>query len=313
MKKIVCLMLLSFSLSLTAFGQQSMSDTQVLQYVMQQKKMGKAESEIAQELLKKGATLEQIQNMRQKYAKQLEQSGMGQAADQAIGDATDRMRKNNGALREVETDPKAQQMRRQQMMQNRPDSWLYGDDMSMYQSPDSVYFGKKEEGKKVFGRDIFNNKSLTFEPVMNIATPQNYVLGPGDQVIIDVYGDTQKSEQLTVSPDGNVTVPGYGPIHVSGLSVASAHSQISKKLGTYYESSQIKVTVSRRLVPIPSVPSPPSSMPSIWRVVSATSVRSVASRSSARVVRSRWSMSMSSSSMDVWQAMSACRTMMSSR
>ena len=238
-------MLLSFSLSLTAFGQQSMSDTQILQYVMQQKKLGKAESEIAQELLKKGATLEQIQNIRQKYAKQLEQAGMGQAADQAIGDATDRMRKNNGALREVETDPKAQQMRRQQMMQNRPDSWLYGDDMSMYQSPDSVYFGKKEEGKKVFGRDIFNNKSLTFEPVMNIATPQNYVLGPGDQVIIDVYGDTQKSEQLTVSPDGNVTVPGYGPIHVSGLSVASAHSQISKKLGTYYESSQIKVTVGQ--------------------------------------------------------------------
>ena len=65
-------MLLSFSLSLTAFGQQSMSDTQVLQYVMQQKKLGKAESEIAQELLKKGATLEQIQNIRQKYAKQLE-------------------------------------------------------------------------------------------------------------------------------------------------------------------------------------------------------------------------------------------------
>ena len=75
MKKIVCLMLLSMSLSLTAFGQQSMSDTQVLQYVMQQKKLGKAESEIAQELLKKGATLEQIQNIRQKYAKQLEQAG----------------------------------------------------------------------------------------------------------------------------------------------------------------------------------------------------------------------------------------------
>ena len=134
MKKIVCLMLLSMSLSLTAFGQQSMSDTQVLQYVMQQKKMGKAESEIAQELLKKGATLEQIQNIRQKYAKQLEQAGMGQATDQAIGDAS-RMRKNN-APEKVD-----QRQHQQQMMQNRPDSWLYGDDMSMYQSPDSVYFG----------------------------------------------------------------------------------------------------------------------------------------------------------------------------
>lgn len=233
------------SLSLQGYAQ-SMSDTQILQYVMQQKKLGKAESDIAQELLKKGATLEQIQKMRQKYASQLEKTGMGQTADKAIGDATDRMRKNNGALREVDMDPKAQQMRQQQMMMNRPDGWLYGDDMSMFQSPDSLYFSKPEEkGKKVFGRDIFNNKSLTFEPVMNIATPQNYVLGPGDQLIIDVYGDTQKSEQLTVSPDGDVNVPDYGPVHVAGLSVSAAQSKVRSKLGTYYASSDIRVTVGQ--------------------------------------------------------------------
>ena len=229
----------------SAFAQ-SMSDAQILQYVMQQKKLGKAESDIAQELLKKGATLEQIQKMRQQYASQLEKTGMGQAADRAIGDATDRMRKNNGALREVDMDPKAQQMRQQQMMMNRPDGWLYGDDMSMYQSPDSLYFSRPQEGgKKVFGRDIFNNKSLTFEPVMNIATPQNYVLGPGDQLIIDVYGDTQKSEQLTVSPDGDVNVPDYGPVHVAGLSVSAAQSKVRSKLGTYYASSDIRVTVGQ--------------------------------------------------------------------
>lgn len=243
MKKIVLLMLMSFSLSMTVYGQ-SMTDTQILQYVMQQKKLGKAESDIAQELLKRGATLEQIQKMREKYASQLKKSGMGKVADQAIGDATDRMRQNNGALREVDIDPQAQQMRRQQMMMNRPDGWLYGDDMSMYQSPDSLYFIGKQ-GKQVFGRDIFNNKSLTFEPVMNIATPQNYVLGPGDQLIIDVYGDTQKSEQLTVSPDGDVNVPGYGPVHVAGLSVAAAQSKVANSLGTYYESSDIKVTVGQ--------------------------------------------------------------------
>ena len=229
--------LLSFGLSLTAFGQ-SMSDTQVLQYVMQQKKAGKSENDIAQGLLQKGATLEQIQRMRQQYAKQLEQTSMAGQADRAIGDAQ-RMRQNNAP------EKASQQDFQQQMMQNRPDGWLYSDDMSMYQSPDSVYFGAQEKGKKVFGRDIFNNKSLTFEPQMNIATPQNYVLGPGDQVIIDVYGDTQKSEQLTVSPDGNVTVPGFGPIHVAGMSVNAAQSHISKKLGTYYESSEVKVTVGQ--------------------------------------------------------------------
>lgn len=244
MKKIVLLTLLSFCLSLTAFGQ-SMTDTQILQYVMQQKKLGKSETDIAQELLKKGATLEQIQKMRQKYAKQLEQTGMGQTADEAMGDALDRMRKNNGALREVETGDEAKKLRQQQQMMNRPDSWLYGDEMSMYQSPDSLYFDRQEGGKKVFGRDIFNNKNLTFEPQMNIATPQNYVLGPGDQLIIDVYGDTQKSEQLTVSPDGDVNVPDYGPVHVAGLSVSAAQNKVRSHLGTYYESSDIKVTVGQ--------------------------------------------------------------------
>lgn len=239
-------MFLSFSLSLMTFGQ-SMTETQILQYVMQQKKLGKAESDIAQELLKKGATLEQIQKVRQKYAKQLEQTSMSQTADKAIGDAEDRMRQNNAPMREI--DDKAQQGYQQQIIMNRPGNWLYNADPDaemMYQSADSLYFGKKaEKGKKVFGRDIFNNKSLTFEPVMNIATPQNYVLGPGDQLIIDVYGDTQRSEQLTVSPDGDVNVPDYGPVHVAGLSVSAAQARVRSSLGTYYESSDIKVTVGQ--------------------------------------------------------------------
>ena len=235
-------MLMSLSLSTTAFGQQSMTETQILQYVMQQKKLGKAESDIAQDLLKKGATLEQIQKMRQKYASQLEKASMGGVADKAIGDAQNRMRQNNSPLKEA--DPRVY---RQQQMGNLPTEWMYSDDpamMGMYQSPDSLYFAG-QEGKKVFGRDIFNNKSLTFEPQMNIATPQNYVLGPGDQLIIDVYGDTQKSEQLTVSPDGDVTVPDYGPIHVAGLSVSAAQSKVRSHLGTYYESSDIRVTVGQ--------------------------------------------------------------------
>lgn len=257
MKKIVLLTLLSFGLSMTTFGQSvksgkqsGMTDTQVLQYVMQQKKLGKAETEIAQDLLAKGATLEQIQSMRQKYAKQLDASGMGKVADKAIGDASDRSRKNNGALREVGFDDESRQTRQQQMMMYRSPYWMYGDDMLMYPEADSLYFGtdkdEEEEGKKkVFGRDIFNQKSLTFEPVMNIATPQNYVLGPGDQLYIDVYGDTQRTERLTVSPDGDVNVPDYGPVHVAGLSVEAAQRRVRSSLGTYYESSDIRVTVGQ--------------------------------------------------------------------
>ena len=76
--------------------------------------------------------------------------------------------------------------------------------------PDSLYFesliSEMANKKRVFGRDIFNNKYLTFEPDMNIATPQDYRLGPGDAVFIDIYGASQKTIEDTVSPDGTVTI-----------------------------------------------------------------------------------------------------------
>ncbi len=248
MKKIILFCLFTLGMSSMSYGQ-GMTETQILQFVMQERQKGTQESEIATKLLQKGATLEQIQKMRQKYASQLEKSSMGQAADKAIGDAQSRMRQNNAPLKEVDDTKEGMYARQQQMMMNRPTEWMYSNDptmMGMYQRPDSLYFGKpQEQGKKVFGRDIFNNKSLTFEPQMNIATPQNYVLGPGDQVIIDVYGDTQKSEMLEVSPDGDVTVPDYGPVHVAGLSVTAAQSKIRSRLGSYYSSSDIKVTLGQ--------------------------------------------------------------------
>lgn len=99
--------------------------------------------------------------------------------------------------------------------------------------------------KKVFGRDIFNQRALSFEPNMNIATPENYVLGPGDQVIIDIYGASQKNLQLEVSPEGTVTVPDYGPIQIGGMSVAAANAKIRRSLGSRYSSSEIKLTVGQ--------------------------------------------------------------------
>jgi protein involved in polysaccharide export with SLBB domain len=80
---------------------------------------------------------------------------------------------------------------------------------------------------------------------MNLATPQNYVLGPGDKVIVDIYGASQKTQQLTISPEGEIVVPGYGPIAVSGLSVAAAQSKIRSTLGSRYSSSNIKISVGQ--------------------------------------------------------------------
>lgn len=213
-------MFLSISLSLTAFGQ-SMSDAQLIQIAVQERKAGTPESDIAVKLLQRGATMDQIKRLRSQYSSQLNKKSMGSTADNAITSAQQRMRVNN----EV----------------NDNDLDTHEGTLAPTYVPESL----APTGKRVFGRDIFNNKSLTFEPVMNIATPQNYVLGPGDQLIIDVYGDTQKSEKLTVSPDGDVTVPDYGPIHVAGLSVSAAQSKVSSHLGTYYESSNVKVTVGQ--------------------------------------------------------------------
>jgi protein involved in polysaccharide export with SLBB domain len=80
---------------------------------------------------------------------------------------------------------------------------------------------------------------------MNIATPQNYVLGPGDAVIVDVYGASQKTFNTTVSPDGEITIEGFGPIQVSGLSVSQANAKIRSQLGARYSSSRVKLTVGQ--------------------------------------------------------------------
>ena len=167
MKRILMFVFLSM-LTVTMVYGQGMSDTQVLQFIMKEKKAGTADKDIATKLLKEGATIDQIQRLRQKYSKQLENKSLGGVADKAINDATNRMRVNNGPLRQADFNKK-----QSQQSQRVPSEMLYGDAYPLV--VDSI----ESTGKKVFGRDIFNNKSLTFEPVMNIATPQNYVLGPG--------------------------------------------------------------------------------------------------------------------------------------
>lgn len=219
MKKIFLFALLLCS-TMTVWAQK-LSDQQVLQMAVQEKRSGASESEVATRLMQKGATMDQIQRIRSQYARQITKQGMDDTVDNAIDDAKARMRTNN--------EPK--------------DNSITTSEGSI--APQYVPEALAPSGKKVFGRDIFNNKRLSFEPQMNIATPQNYVLGPGDQLIVDVYGASQESLKLTVSPDGDITIPEFGPVHVSGLSVASAQSRIRSKLGGYFQSSQIKTTLGQ--------------------------------------------------------------------
>ena len=212
--------LCSFVLVSGSFAQK-LSDQQVIQMAVQEKKAGASETEIATRLMQKGATMDQIQRIRSQYAQQITKRGMDDTVDNALGDAQARMRTNN--------EPN--------------DNAITTSENAT--APDYVPEALAPSGKRVFGRDIFNNKKLSFEPQMNIATPQNYVVGPGDQLIIDIYGASQQSLKLTVRPDGDVTVPEFGPIRVSGLSINAAQAKIRSKLGSYYQSSEIKTSLGQ--------------------------------------------------------------------
>lgn len=104
---------------------------------------------------------------------------------------------------------------------------------------------KKNIKRVIFGHDIFNNKKLTFEPEMNIATPSDYKLGPGDAVFIDIWGASQKSISSTVSPEGEIDIEGFGPIQVSGLTVAQANGRLKATIGSRYSGSNIKLSVGQ--------------------------------------------------------------------
>ncbi len=217
------LLFMFISLSLSA---QSMSDDQVMKYIIKEHNAGTSQAQIVSNLMKKGVDINQIRRVRKKFEKEIQSNRLGAVADNAVNSADQIMRQNTEDI----TQP------------------AYTVDNQDQDKNEGVVIEKKSKNKemlfnghKVFGRDIFNNTSLTFEPAMNIATPQNYVIGPGDNIKLDIYGASQKSDIYTVSPDGDITVEGFGPIHVSGMSVSKAQAHLRSTLGTRYTSSTIKI------------------------------------------------------------------------
>lgn len=231
---------------------QSMTDEQVLQFVAVEYQKGTSQAQIVTKLMQKGVDINQIRRVKQKYERQANNGGLGVKDITGEQISNDRLRKNNGQTKEqpsgqmqkdkltnveakdkyTDLDPNYNQM--QEEMQ-----FLFPDSLSMMMLP------KEPEGRKVFGRDIFNNKELTFEPNMNIATPQNYRLGPGDAVYIDIYGASQKTVEATVTPDGTIVIEGFGPVQVSGLTVAQANARLKTTLGARYSSSKVRLTVGQ--------------------------------------------------------------------
>ena len=234
MKKFLLATALCLATTLSIHAQ--MSDQQVIEFIAREQKAGTSQSQIVTKLMQKGVKIEQIRRLRNQYSKQISKSGLSSKADAAVSEAESRMRQTEDQKQDVTT-AKAGTANETKNEADVEYAEVKGD---IKQAKSSV-----SDIKNVFGRNIFNNRLLTFEPNMNIATPQNYVLGPGDQLIIDIYGASQKSQQLQVSPEGKVTIPGYGPVKVSGMTVAAAQSHIRSTLGSRYSSSQLSLSVGQ--------------------------------------------------------------------
>ena len=264
MKKYAILaLLLALSVN-TVHAQSTMTDDQVMRYVVKEHEQGTSNAQIVTKLMQQGVDISQIRRVRNKYERQMKQGGISGTSEEVAGRDASRLRTNNGKTREdyANANKKAENHSNYRVNaredanfvhtydENDAEYMQFQNEMD-YMVPDSTLMLKRllaerdKYKKKVFGRDIFNNKELSFEPNMNIATPQNYRLGPGDAVIIDIYGASQKTIQSTVSPDGEVTIEGYGPVNVSGLTVAHANARLRNTVGSRYRSSRVKLTVGQ--------------------------------------------------------------------
>ena len=237
-----------------AVAQSTMTDQQLISLIMQEKEKGTSQQEIVSILIQRGVDIQQIQRVKRKYERQINQAGMGVVADEAMNDAEQRMRKNNGQSRRIATEMGSYRMgttNGQQVETTDPDFLSMQAELGGLVPVDSLELlremlaQQQDRKNKIFGHDIFNNEALSFEPNMNVPTPRDYRLGPGDAVIIEIYGASQQTINSTISPDGTVTIEGCGPVQLSGLTVDQANARLRSQLGAYYSSSQIRLSVGQ--------------------------------------------------------------------
>lgn len=208
---LIVLLLVTTCATPKVYAQTRMTDQQVIEYVKQATQEGKEQKQIALELARKGVTRKQAERIKKQYEQQ-----MGTDASNMQGTEL-----NEARLREETQDETTA------LTDNQPTT------------------EELAQEDQVFGRNIFNTRNLTFEPNSNMATPPNYQLGPGDEVIIDIWGASQTSIRQTITPDGTINMQELGPIYLSGMTVEEANRFLKNKLGTVFsnENNQIQVTL----------------------------------------------------------------------
>ena len=187
---------------------QSMTDQQVLEFVQQGMAQGKDQRVLVAELARRGVNRQQVERVKQLY-------------ERMVGQPAHEMRKQDAAqsrLREVV-----------------PADEVVNKEADATALKEEVEEADGGHGKdRIFGRNIFNSKNLTFEPSVNLATPANYRLGPGDEVIIDIWGTSQHLVRQPISPDGTIHLEKVGPVHLSGMTVAEAAAHLKRVLSPIY-------------------------------------------------------------------------------
>lgn len=190
--------------SIMAFA---ITDQQVIDYIKQQTAAGKSEQQIGKELMAKGVTPEQAKRIKAQLESQ--QQGENQATRQTVTSAESE-RKHNAA-EDVSVSS----------IENMQREIEKGDAMS-------------GSGRKIYGHQVFNSQSLTFEPSENLATPQNYRLGPGDEVVIDIWGTSEDHMRQTISPEGSIMISQIGPVYLNGLTIKDANQHIKSAFSRKY-------------------------------------------------------------------------------
>ncbi|RGR94977.1 capsule biosynthesis protein [Bacteroides thetaiotaomicron] len=179
---------------------QSMSDSQVLEYVKDGIRQGKEQKQLASELARKGVTKEQAMRVKQLYEQQ----------------------NNVNTSQSTGTDINESRLR-EETKENTSDM--------LEDHPTTEDLVREDQ---VFGRNIFNTRNLTFEPSVNLATPANYRLGPGDEVIIDIWGASQNTIRQQISPEGTINIQKIGPVNLSGMTVSAANDYLKNALNKIY-------------------------------------------------------------------------------
>ncbi len=184
-----------------------MTDEQVVQYVKQATAQGKSQQQIGRELMAKGVSAEQVERLKSRYEES--QGSETVAANQSV--TTARRERRSDASDDISS------------------GTLDDVQRSVEEGSDG-----NVSARRIYGHNVFTSKALSFEPNENLATPQNYRLGPGDEIVIDIWGTSEDHIRQTISPEGSIMISQIGPIYLNGMTINEANSHIKGRFASKY-------------------------------------------------------------------------------